>query len=728
MATKRRKTKNNITRKMTDEQKQIVCSNYFNTHKSFEKDLEKEYKKKKIDVLSEKYNLESKIIKQLKTAVSPSKINPKSDYYTYINERWIKDYKIAESQKYLVQVDDFRIVQDKVYKQLLDIVEEYTTKDKSRQSQCIKKFYNSMKRLNTVEQSRNHANIVLKMIDDLRAVKTNLWSLLGFINTNEIVSWGSPFVWNLMTDEKNPDTYRCFIDPPQVTLIDTSVYYDDGKDVEYKRKYKSRYLEFLQDLFVCAFGKGHGFSVEDVFNVERKMLTAMDCFNIKNEDPDFRNIVTTKDALSKYGFDWSHFAKVIGFNKVPDFFITSSLNYLSCGTKLLLEEWDTPEWRTYWIYIFIRQQQRFSVEGHKVSFEFHGKFVAGQEQEVGGELFPIYGLGCAFNTFLSNEYIARYENKQHIEYVHTMAEDLKTVFIRIVKRNKWLQPKTKAMALKKLNHFKLEVGSPKLLREDPLLDYADNDAWGNMCKIAKWRCDRAVKLEGGKTIDIPVMDWAQSPPKFVGTQAYVVNAMYNPSENGIYIPLGYVQKPFIDLDERGIEYNLAHIGYTIAHEMSHSLDDMGSKYDHTGKMVDWWSDKDKRNFKRIQNDIIKQYEHFAKYDGIDFDATPSIGENLADISGLTMCLEYLSDFQEKNDDILPIKTLSFQAFFVYFALQQRQQISKKAIAAQLKTNPHPLDKYRTNVPLSRLKVFRTMYNIKKGDKMWWPSTNRVWED
>jgi predicted metalloendopeptidase len=93
-----------------------------------------------------------------------------------------------------------------------------------------------------------------------------------------------------------------------------------------------------------------------------------------------------------------------------------------------------------------------------------------------------------------------------------------------------------------------------------------------------------------------------------------------------------------------------------------------------------------------------------------------------------MCLEYLSDFQTKNEDILPIQTLSFEAFFVYFALQQRQIISKKAIAAQLKTNPHPLDKYRTNVPLSRLKVFRTMYNIKKGDKMWWPSTNRVWED
>jgi len=162
--------------------------------------------------------------------------------------------------------------------------------------------------------------------------------------------------------------------------------------------------------------------------------------------------------------------------------------------------------------------------------------------------------------------------------------------------------------------------------------------------------------------------------------------------------------------------------------MSHALDDWGSKYDHTGKLNDWWTDKDKAKFKKIQTDVIKQYEKFALYDGIKFDAEPSIGEDLADISGLTMCIEYLSDFQMKNEDILPIQTVSFEAFFVYFALQQRQQISKKAIAAQLKTNPHPLDIYRTNVPLSRLEIFRAMYSIKKGDKMWWPSTNRVWEE
>jgi predicted metalloendopeptidase len=222
------------------------------------------------------------------------------------------------------------------------------------------------------------------------------------------------------------------------------------------------------------------------------------------------------------------------------------------------------------------------------------------------------------------------------------------------------------------------------------------------------------------------MDWTQYPVKMTGTQAYIVNASYTPTKNSIYINLGYIQKPFVDLDERGIEYNLAHIGFTIGHEMSHGFDDSGSKYGWDGNLYDWWTPEDKRKYKALQQDVIKQYEEFAARDGIKFDASIGIGEDLADISGMSICDEYLRDFQEKNKDLVPIRELSYEAFYVYFAFQQKQKVSKKALTAQLKTNPHPLDKYRCNVPLSRSIIFRSLYNVKKGDGMWWHNTNVIW--
>jgi len=338
--------------------------------------------------------------------------------------------------------------------------------------------------------------------------------------------------------------------------------------------------------------------------------------------------------------------------------------------------------------------------------EFSGKFERGQEEinktdAVSASLY----MSVPFNTFLTNEYVKKYENPQAMEYVKTLCNDLKLVYKKILMRNTWLQPSTKVYALKKLDHFNFVYGKPEGLREDPDLDYGTL-LYDNMKKIIEWRHHKFIELNGKHTIDIPMMDWSQYPVKMVGTQAYIVNASYTPSKNSIYINLGYIQKPFVDLDERGIEYNLAHLGFTISHELSHAFDDWGSKYGYDGNLNDWWTDADKKKYKAIQNDVIKQYE--------------------ADISGLAICDEYLRDFQEKNGDLIPIRYFSYEAFYTYFAFQQRQVVTKKALAAQLKTNPHPLDKYRTNVPLSRSEIFRALYNVKKGDGMWWHNTDTVW--
>ena len=93
---------------------------------------------------------------------------------------------------------------------------------------------------------------------------------------------------------------------------------------------------------------------------------------------------------------------------------------------------------------------------------------------------------------------------------------------------------------------------------------------------------------------------------------------------------------------------------------------------------------------------------------------------------MAICNEYLQDFQDKNEDLIPIRQSSYEGFYTYFAFQQRQIIRKKALKAQLKTNPHPLDKYRCNVPLSRSVIFRALYNVQKNDGMWWHNTDTIW--
>ncbi len=86
-------------------------------------------------------------------------------------------------------------------------------------------------------------------------------------------------------------------------------------------------------------------------------------------------------------------------------------------------------------------------------------------------------------------------------------------------------------------------------------------------------------------------------------------------------------------------------------------------------------------------------------------------------------LHYSIHYQNKSNYTL-------QAKYGFKSLEISKKITHvlmiKYIMFQLKTNPHPLDKYRCNVPLSRSEIFRSLFNVKKGDGMWWHNTDTVW--
>ena len=93
-----------------------------------------------------------KILDNIKIVIEKdSKISPQNDFYTYINDRWLKNadlynINLLKHQKYIAEVDDFRLVQDTVYSQLNDIILNYIKKD-NKTSKCMKNFYESNKKL-----------------------------------------------------------------------------------------------------------------------------------------------------------------------------------------------------------------------------------------------------------------------------------------------------------------------------------------------------------------------------------------------------------------------------------------------------------------------------------------------------------------------------------------------------------------------------------------------------
>jgi isoprenylcysteine carboxyl methyltransferase (ICMT) family protein YpbQ len=96
--------------------------------------------------------------------------------------------------------------------------------------------------------------------------------------------------------------------------------------------------------------------------VEYDMLTSFDCDlgNIKRKNnPENYNKISKTQSQNQFQFDWNTYAKELGYKTTPSFFIVNDINYLKCIVEKLVENWNTPKWRSYRIFIQLNQMIRF---------------------------------------------------------------------------------------------------------------------------------------------------------------------------------------------------------------------------------------------------------------------------------------------------------------------------------------------------------------------------------
>jgi len=70
----------------------------------------------------------------------------------------------SQEKQYFVQIDDFRVVQDKVYKELIEIVKNYVKKDDSKKAKMINNMYKSLLNLDE-KSSMKHIQYSVEIYD-----------------------------------------------------------------------------------------------------------------------------------------------------------------------------------------------------------------------------------------------------------------------------------------------------------------------------------------------------------------------------------------------------------------------------------------------------------------------------------------------------------------------------------------------------------------------------------
>jgi predicted metalloendopeptidase len=393
--------------------------------------------------------------------------------------------------------------------------------------------------------------------------------------------------------------------------------------------------------------------------------------------------------------------------------------------EILNKNWKNDEWKAWYVYMVIRSQIHYSKKLFPIYFDFYKKYVKKIYSRLPIYIMPMFIAFFAFNKKISEIYEKSIYNQKYIDYVIDIFIRMKHIFKKMIEECKWLSPKAKKNSLLKIEYLKLSIGSSKNLLDDPNIEYRENDIWYNITKIFEYRKNVFISIDGiSFNKIIPYFDWVNH--RILGKQLYLVNAFYTPTSNDIFIPLAIIQYPFINI-ERPIEFNLARIGYAISHEIAHCLDNTGRLFDYTGKLNNIWNSNDVKIFNQKKMDIIKQYEYFSKKDGIIYNASPGVGEDIADIIGLKILVVLLrNEYFIRLNYSIQQKKLTYTSFFINYVLCLQQKINKGSETSSKIIDIHPLAKYRVNVPLSRIQIFRFLYDVEKGDGMYWHNMDTIY--
>ena len=294
-----------------------------------------------------------------------------------------------------------------------------------------------------------------------------------------------------------------------------------------------------------------------------------------------------------------------------------------------------------------------------------------------------------------------------------LVNNMVLTFTDRIKNLDWMSAETKVKALEKLNAITKKIAYPDKWKTYDGVTIDKNDLLGNVRRCGVWAYNDMV-TRFGKPVD--KTRWGMTPP--------TINAYYNPSDNEIVFPAGILQFPFFDFDADDA-VNYGGIAAVIGHEMTHGFDDEGRKYAADGNLKDWWTKDDAAKFNKKANEVVEQYNAFTVLDTLHVNGKLTLGENLADLGGLSIAYEAFTKTQQFKDGKKIDGFTPAQRFFINWAQVWRNNILPETAAQLILTDPHSPGMDRANAPIVNIDAWYDAFDVKEGDKMFKPKNERT---
>ena len=637
--------------------------------------------------------------------VEDTTVRPGDDFYRYANGGWLRTVPLPQGRS---SYDTTAMLRAETAQRVRDLVEQAATPDGDRTARArrVGDYYASWMDLAGIEAKGlrpvSSELAAIAAIRDRRALAAWLGHAMRIDDGTNSQTDGLFGVW-IHQGFHDGDHYAAHLVQGGLGLPDRDAYLDAGPEKAAARDlYRAHIAAVLKlaGLDQPEVRAAHVLALEVA--IARTHASDADTADVFKTDNPWRR---ADFATRAPGLDWAAWFKAAGLDHEDQVIVWQPSAVV--GAAALVRAKPIAAWRDYLAFHLVEHASAVLPRAFRdEDAAFLGRLSGGPPAPADRTQQAIAATTAALGEDIGRLYVERYFPPQAKAAAAAMAQNLRTAFRARIAGLTWMSPAQRDMALAKLAAVRIGLGYPDAWTDSAGLVVRRDDAYGNLRRAETFAWRRELARLG---TPVDPGQWFQLYPQQVG-------AIIAFSPNTLLFSAGLLQPPYFDYaGDAAANYGSAGAG--MAHEISHSFDELGNIYDAQGNLVRWWTPDDLARYRAAAAPLAAQFDADCPKPDLCLKGGQVLGENIADLAGLAVAHDaYLLSLGGKPDTVRDGLT-GDQRFFLAFARRWRRLQTEAALRKQIATDTHAPGEYRADT-VRNLEAWIRAFDVKPGDRLY----------